>query len=162
MSSPRIPGMYSFSVTYELGPGDQDNPTNITDAQTVEVVQTYRFVLLNQSDDPLEGLNITRVNTVNVSSMADQIVARLSVTSYFGSKTQSNYSFAESSNPPPYFQVTSDLLLIKASSVMNGTIPVGPYRLALNVSLNNDQDSCPHMVVVNIYVNIVPGEGAYL
>lgn len=161
MSSPRIPGMYSFFATYELGPGDQDNPTSIMVTQTVEVVETYRFVLLNQSNVPLEGLNITRINTVDVSSMANRVVARLSVMSYFGNKTQSTYSFAES-NPPPYFKVTSDQLLIRTNSVVNGTIPVGTYRLALNVSLNNDQGSCPHMVVVNIYVDIIPGKGVYL
>lgn len=161
MSSPRIPGTYSFSATYELGPGDQDNPNNITVTQTVEVVQTYQFVLLNQSNDPLEGLNITRVNTVDVSSMPNQVLARLSVMSYFGSKTQSTYSFAES-NPPPYFKVTSDQLLIRTNSVVNGMIPVGTYRLALDVSLNNDQGSCPHMIVVNIYVDIIPGEVVYL
>ena len=155
VSNPRIPGVYSFSVTYELGSSDQDNSSNVTGTQTVEIVQAYRFVLLNQANEPLEGLSITRVNTVNVSS--NLVVARLSVMSYFGNKTQSNYSFAELSNPPPYFQVSADHLLIRASSVVNGMIPVGTYRLALNVSLDNDQGSCPHTVVVNICVNIIPG-----
>ena len=155
VSNPRIPGVYNFSVTYELGPGDQDNSSNVTATQTVEVVQAYRFVLLNQSNEPLEGLNITRVNTVNVSS--NLVVARLSVSSYFGNKTQSNYSFAEFSNSSSYFQVSADQLLIRASSVVNGMIPVGTYRLALNVSLDNDQGSCPHMAVVYICVNIIPG-----
>lgn len=156
MSNPRTPGVYSFSVTYELDPGNQNNTCNATATQSVEIVQTYRFVLLNQSNEPLEGLNITRVNTVNTVS-SDLVVAKLSVLSYFGNKTQSAYTFAEFSNPSPYFQVSADQLLIRASSVVNDMIPVGTYRLPLNVSFDNDQGSCPHMVVVDIYVNIIPG-----
>lgn len=156
MSNPRVRGMYTLSVEYRLGPSDLDNPNVITQTERIEVVDTYRLVLLDKDGNPLPGLNITRVNTVDASG--NRQVARLCITtSYFGSRTVSTYSLLAD----PIFMIGNDNLIIRMTSVMNGTIPVGLYRLTLTLDLDNNDRSCPHRMDVGIYVNIIPGEFVY-
>ena len=152
MSNPRIRKMYTLTVNYRLGAIDADDTVAITRTQSIEVVNTYQLVLLDQDGNPLQGFNITRVNTVD--AMAGRVVARFCVTqSYFGSRTVSTYSLSD-----PIFTFSDDTLIVKESSVMNGTIPLGSYLLSVTLNLNNNEGTCPHTLNVDVYVDIVPGE----